>query len=494
VRECEPAELACVYDCLITKLTSNLLPEFLPTPTLLDMSEKHESLPINLVLCVLALTVGGGGFAGLASLREEPAKREVETKVFNVEVFEVQRVNLQEVVKGFGSVVAEREVVYSAQVSGEVASVSRRLKVGEAVSGPEFFPNDPVLETGSSQTEGEVLLTIDPEVYHERLAQADHSVEEALAEMQTLKQQEENNTRLLSTATRNYNAAKADHERMERLAKDGTVTQNQLTLSQLEERRYEQAFIEVDNQHSLFPAQRQRLQKQHDRLLTEKKLASIDVRRTEVRAPFSGVLTEVHVEKGQYVQPGTPLYRVTQIDAVEIAIPLHPLDFAKIAELVLAGEQPNVELAENEVASSRWHGRVVRISPEADTATRTIDLFIEVDNKDVAIPLLPGSFVQARIEGPILNDVIVIPRAAVVGNSSGSTRVFVERDGKAVEVAIEVSRRLEAQAFIRSGLSPGDRVVMTNLDALANGSQIAVQATTTPADSLRDGQTLILRD
>jgi RND family efflux transporter MFP subunit len=457
------------------------------------MSEKHKSLSLNLIYCVLALLLGGGGFAGLASLREEPAKRDVETKIFNVEVYEVQRVNLQEIVKGFGSVVAEREVVYSAQVAGEVVSVSRRLKVGEAVSGPEFFPNDPVLETGSSQTKGEVLLAIDPEVYHERLAQADHAVEEAIAEMLTLKVQVQNNSRLLATSTRNYNAAKVDHARMERLAKDGTVTQNQLTLSQLEERRYEQAFIEVDNQHSLFPAQRQRLQKQLDRLQTEKKLASIDVRRTEVRAPFSGVLTEVNVEKGQYVQPGTPLYRVTQIDAVEIAIPLHPLDFAKLAELVLAGEQPLVELAENEVASSRWTGRIVRISPEADTSTRTIDVFVEVENKDVAVPLLPGSFVQARIEGPILNDVIVVPRAAVIGNASGSTRVFVERDGKAVEVPVEVSRRLEALAFISSGLNPGDRVVMTNLDALANGSQVAVQATTTPAESLSDGQTLLIR-
>ena len=285
---------------------------------------------------------------------------------------------------------------------------------------------------------------------------------------------------------------------MERLAEDGTVTQNQVTLSQLEERRYEQAFFEVDNQRSLFPTQRLRLQKQLDRLQTEKKLASIDVRRTEVRAPFSGVLTEVHVEKGQYVQPGNPLYRVTQIDAVEIAIPLHPLDFAKLAELVLAGEQPKVELAENEVASSRWTGRVVRISPEADIATRTIDVFVEVDNRvdgqQVAVPLLPGSFVQARMEGPILTEQIVIPRAAVIGNTPGSTRVFVERDGKAVAVPVEVSRRLEAQAFISSGLTSGDRIVMTNLDALTDGSQISVQAITTPADSLGDGQTLLLRD
>lgn len=456
------------------------------------MTEKHRSIPINLGLCLLALLVGGGSFAGLASLREEPARRDIEAKVFNVEVFEVRRSNLREIVRGFGAATAEREVVYSAQVAGEIASVSRRLKVGEAVSGPEFFPNDPIADSGSQQTQGEILLAIDPEVYHERLTQADNAVAEAHAEIQTLTQREKNNTRLLDTSRRNYATAKADHERMERLAKDGTVTQNQLTLSQLEERRYERTLIEAENEHSLFAAQQRQLQKRVERLETEKKLAAIDVKRTEVRAPFSGVLTEVHVEKGQYVQPGTPLYRVTQIDSVEIAIPLHPLEFAKVAELVLAGEQPTVRLAENEVASTRWTGRVVRISPEADSATRTIDVFVEVDNRDVALPLLPGSFVQARIDGPILRDAMVIPRGAVIGSDPVTTRVFVERDGRAVSIPVTVARRLEGQAFIASGLSPGDRVVLTNLDALRDGASIDVQATTSVADSVPGGQTLVV--
>lgn len=457
------------------------------------MSEKHNSVLINLVYCLLALLIGGGGFAALASLREEPPKRDVETKVFNVEVFDVQRVNVQEIIKGFGSVVAEREVVYSAQVAGEVVSVSPRLKVGESVLGPTFFPNDPDRETGSSQTQGDVLLAIDPDVYHARLTQADHAVEETMAEIQTLNQQEQNNARLVDTSRRNYEVAKADYERMQKLVRQGTVTENQLELSQLEARRYERVLIEAENQQSLFAPQRQQLQRRLDRLQAEKKLALIDVQRTEVRAPFSGVLTEVHVEKGQYVQPGTPLYRVTRINAVEIPVPLHPLDFARVAELVLAGEQPAVALAENEVASKRWTGRVVRISPEADPSTRTIDVFVEVSNEDVEVPLLPGSFVQARIAGPVLNDVIVIPRDAVMGNRDESARVFVARDGKAVEVPVEVSRRLEGQAFISAGLEPGDRVVMTNLDALADGAPIAAQTAITPAESLKNSQTLILR-
>ena len=82
----------------------------------------------------------------------------------------------------------------------------------------------------------------------------------------------------------------------------------------------------------------------------------------------------------------------------------------------------------------------------------------------------------------------------MIGNNPGSTRVFVERGGKSVEVPVEVSRRLESQAFIASGLLPGDRVVMTNLDVLADGSLIAVQATVSAAESLAGSRTLTIRE
>ena len=108
------------------------------------------------------------------------------------------------------------------------------------------------------------------------------------------------------------------------------------------------------------------------------------------------------------------------------------------------------------------------------------------------MPLLPGSFVQARIDGPILRDEVVIPRSAVVGSEPGSTRVFVERNGLVVETPITVVRRLEGQAFVSAGLEPGDRVVLTNLDALSDKARVEVQATVTIADTQTNGQTLIV--
>ncbi len=455
------------------------------------MTERHRSLLWNLLFCLLALVLGGAAFAGLASLKEKPGKREIPEKTFNVEVFRVEAADLREIIVGFGTAVAEHEVQYSAQVAGEVISVSPRLEVGEAVSGPVFEQQSETLPQ-SRQLPGDLLLTIDPQVYHERLSQSDAAFEESQAEFRTLAQEEANAKRVLDKAQRDFETSNAEHERLEKLFKDGSVTQNQLSLSELEMRRYERVLVESQNAQELFPLRREQLQKRLLRLESDRKLARIDVDRTEVRPPFSGLLSDVMVEKGQYVQPGTLLFRVTQIDRVEIAVPLHPLDFAKIAELVLAGEQPHVALAENEVSGDRWEGRVVRIAPEADAGTRTIEVFVEVDNSGNPTPLLPGMFVQARIEGPLLENVTVVPREAIL-SSSDAAKVFVAKEGLASPVEIEVSRRLEGMAFVTSGLEPGQQIILTNLDVLRDGSKVEVQTTRSLSEELSDEQTLRLK-
>ncbi len=455
------------------------------------MTERHRSLLWNLLFCLLALVLGGAAFAGLASLKETPEKREIPEKTFNVEVFRVETADLREFVVGFGTAVAEHEVQYAAQVAGEVTNVSPRLDVGESVSGPAFEQQSETVPQ-SRQVPGDLLLTIDPQVYHERLSQADAALDEAAAELRTLAQEEVNAKRILDKAQRDFDTSKAEHERLEKLFAEGSVTQNQLSLSELELRRYERVLVESQNAQELFPLRREQLQKRQLRLATDRKLAQIDVARTEVRPPFSGTLSEVMVEKGQYVQPGTPLFRLTQIDRVEIAVPLHPLDFAKIADLVLAGEQPRVTLSENEISGDRWEGRVVRIAPEADAGTRTIDVFVEVDNSGNPTPLLPGMFVQARIEGPLLENETVIPREAIL-SSSDIAKVFVAKGGQASPVEIDVSHRLEGMAFVASGLKPGQQVILTNLDVLREGSKVDLQTTRNLSEELANEQTLRLK-
>jgi RND family efflux transporter MFP subunit len=428
----------------------------------------------SIAYSVLAVSVGIACMSGLAAMKQLPPKLDPVVSTFNVQVFEVQPADLQEIIIGYGTVRAEHDVTVSAQVTGQVATISQYLKVGESVEGPSFtfIQNDKTF--GSQESSGDELVWIDRKVYVEHQAAADTAVAEAEAEQASLKQEETNNTRLLNKATADYQIALREHKKAIELEADGSITQSQLAKSELDLQRYQQAKILYQNTHDLFPKKRDQLAKRIERLNGELKLATIEVDRTIVRPPFSGILSEVMTEKGQYVTAGAPLFRVTNVDKVEIAIPLHAEEFLKVATLIDAEKQPLVRLAENESAPARWTGRVVRIAPEADSVTRTLAVYVEVDNTKQSVPLLPGTFVQARIDGPILENAVVVPRDAILGFERNQGSVLVAKSETPVRQTIQISRRIEGLALVE-GLVAGDQVVMSNLDVLTADSKIVVQ-------------------
>ena len=469
-----------------------------PNPAELPADDTSAALPapkrmnswLMLALCVVILSMGGGAFKFLESLKKAPELRPEVERILNVEVFTTEPAILREIIVGFGTVHAEQEVTYSAQVAGEIVTASPRLKIGESVTGPGIEASSDQSPSESRRTEGDLLLSIDPRTYQEQFVQSENAIAEVDAELATLSREDTNNQRLLAKVERDYKEAQAEHERMKELAAADSITKSQLSKSLLELQTYEESRIRMQNERDLIPARRKQLQTKRDRLETQRSLAAIDLRRTEVFPPFSGVLSDVHVEKGQYVQPGTPLFHVIQLDVVEIEIPLHPLDFASVAGLLRAGGQPRVRLAENETGQATWEGRVVRAAPRADSQTRTISVFIEVDNRELALPLLPGTFVQARIEGPELPESLVVPREAIIGNGLGHGHVFLVTDGRAVERAIRISRRLEGLAFVSSGLAASDELILTNLDVLRTDARIDVQSRTSLDDELVGEQLL----
>jgi RND family efflux transporter MFP subunit len=424
-------------------------------------------------------------FGGLAAMKELPPKREPIAKTFNVQVFNVQEADLQEVVVGFGTVKAEHDTVVSAQVAGQIANISQQLKVGADVGGPSFKFIQTDKQVGSQEPYGDQLIWIDRSVYVERQSAADTAIAEAEAMQANLKQEDANNTKLLDKATHDYQIALREHKKTIGLEADGSLTKSQLAKSELDLQQYEQAKIQYENMRDLFPKKRYQLTKQIERLNAELKLTTIDVDRTIVRPPFSGILSEVMAEKGQYVTVGAPLFRVTNIDKVEVAVPLHSEDFIKIALLVKAGQQPIVHLAENESAPARWTGRVVRVAPEADSQTRTLSVFVEIDNTQQSLPLLPGSFVQARIDGPILTDSTVVPRDAILGFSRDTGSVLIANGETIKRQPVEINRRLEGLAIV-GGLNNGDQIIMSNLDVLNDSSRIVVQQTRSLESELND--------
>ena len=424
---------------------------------------------ISILLCIACVIGGGMIFQALAALKKPPSQREVLEKNYNVEVFDVEQTDLQEIISAFGTARSDREVVLSAQVAGEAVEVHPNLKIGQQVR--------PIGE--SQRIPGDLLVQIDRSTYEERVTQAEKRLAEDDAELGQVAQELINSERVREKTRQDFALYKDEYARIQDLHKRKVAADSELTRARLQLQQYETAMIRSENEYALLPLRRAQIESRKQTHLADLQLAELDLQRTAVRPPFPGVLSEIMVEQGQYLRTGDSLARLTSVVKVEIPVPLSLTDYAKIEPKVRGGERPHVVLAENETAPGRWVGQVVRVAPVADESTRTVNVFIEVNNEEQEIPLLPGTFVHARINGPLLSQAIVVPRDALLNG-----RLYVAGNGRAEERTVEVERTLQSLVVVSAGLEHNEQLVLTNLDVIHDGAQISIQQHRKLADEL----------
>jgi RND family efflux transporter MFP subunit len=369
-----------------------------------------------------------------------------------------------------------KEVVLSAQVAGEVAETHPQLNVGLSV---KSHHSD--LEAGEETNRyvGDLLVRIDPSSYEERVAAARHRLAEDQSELRRIEQEETNINRVYEKIVADWEDSEREYQKMVSLRMKGVTTDSDLRRAQMDLRQHEKAKVQSNNERDLLPLRREQTERRIESHTTDLKLSELELARTFVRPPFDGVLSAVQVERGQYVRVGEPLLTIMAVAEVEIPLSVTLDDYAKLLPDVLERQYPAVELAENETAKPRWTGHIVRVSPKADEQTRTATVFIRVDNTTQVTPLLPGTFVHARIDGPVLRKVQAVPRDAVLGS-----KAFVERGGKIEQRTIVISRMLHGLALIESGLDATDRIVLTNLDVLHEGATVSASLVRTIAEEL----------
>jgi len=428
----------------------------------------------SIALSILALSVGFAISHGLTLLHKPPPLREPVQRTYNVEVFRVECNDLREIVRAFGTSKSDREVVLSAQVAGEVAEIHPQLKIGQRVQ-----PQKLDLEKQSDSCPGDLLLRIDPATYQAKVTQGRNHLAEDQAELDRIKQEASNLERLNKTIAADYDDSKREYEKTVQLRKQGVNTDSDLRRAQMDLRQHEKGLVQSTNDIDLLPVRRELIQRRIESHEADLKLEEIELARTSVRPPFAGNLSAVHVEIGQYVRVGDPLVTIIDDAIVEVPLSLTLDDYAKLIPDIQERNFPAVELAENESASARWTGRVVRLSPKADEHTRTAMVYVRVDNTQQKTPLLPGTFVQARIDGPVLKQAKVVPRDAVLHG-----KALVDRDGLVQARDVNITRTLQNLAVIDHGLEPGDNLVLTNLDILYDGAKVRASVTRTLSEEL----------
>ncbi len=448
-----------------------------------------------MLLCSGVLFVGTSVFAWLSSQKQEPPRESADalTKTYNVSVFRVEPARLQRMIPAFGTAVPDREVVIAAEVAGQIVEAND-LKVGRHVEAPSVSS----ATDGTTRREGgSLLLRIDASTYQERVLQARKLMALDDVQLKQLDQERENSRRLLTTEQANLRTAKEEYENAQRLSREGAGTASSVRRAELEMHRYEDAVIRLENDLGLYDVRREQLLSARDSHESDLELAQQDLRRTEVYPPFNAVVSEVMVDQGQYVRPGEACLRLTDPTRVEVPLSLTLTDFLEIAAMREAGMDVHVALSENESAEPRWFSDPLtdlRQAPEADQQTRTVKVYVEVDNTKQTVPLLPGTFVFARIEGQVADEIMVIPRDAIVEGAvfvavpepdpqtttqdAGSPRGESEERSWTARVErrpVRVGRTLQSLAQIDEGLAAGEWVVMTNLDVMFDGARLRVE-------------------
>ncbi len=197
--------------------------------------------------------------------------------------------------------------------------------------------------------------------------------------------------------------------------------------------------------------------------------AERDLARTQIRAPFDGRVRSERVDVGQFVNRGTSVATIYAIDYAEVRLPVHDEELAYL-DLALnqddSGHRPTTLLrAEFAGREHVWEGTVVRTEGEIDPQTRMINLIAQVDAPYQTVgerpPLAVGLFVEAAIQGPMVNDVFVLPRSAIQNND----QLYVVREDNTLEFReAQVLRVVEEDVYITGGLAAGDVVVLSTVN------------------------------
>jgi membrane fusion protein (multidrug efflux system) len=198
----------------------------------------------------------------------------------------------------------------------------------------------------------------------------------------------------------------------------------------------------------------------------------IEVERAAIRAPFDGSIAARMVDAGNYVRPGTAVFRLVQDD---------PLKFrGEVPEREVPQVQPDqaVRVSVDAYPGETFNGRVSRVGSASNPQARSLAFEALVPNADHRIR--PGFFGRADIVVHKDERAVAVPRSAIT-TFAGVTKIFVVEENVAHEHAVTLGVDLgDGWVEITQGVSKGQQVATSGLSKLADGTEVQVRADAPP--------------
>ncbi|MBW2029313.1 MAG: efflux RND transporter periplasmic adaptor subunit [Deltaproteobacteria bacterium] len=269
---------------------------------------------------------------------------------------------------------------------------------------------------------------------------------------------------------------------IEVLVKEGQMVRKGQVLARLDDRDYRSRLARIeanyklaklDYERNLRLAEKKitsesRLDESEARLkdlVAQRREAKLALNRTRIRAPIGGRLNELPAKKGVLLKVGDRVAQILQFEKVKVTVGVPESDVAACFDLREA------DVVIEALGNHRAKGKKIFLSRTPRTLARLYDLELLVDNPDGRI--LPGMFAQVKLVKEVFKDSLTIPLYAVI--TQGEDRfVYVERDGTVEKRAVELGVLVGWEVQVRSGLKPGERVVVVGHRFLEDGQSVHV--------------------
>lgn len=185
-----------------------------------------------------------------------------------------------------------------------------------------------------------------------------------------------------------------------------------------------------------------------------------------VASPIAGVVTEKRVEAGDLVAPNTRLFTVADVSTLVVRVGVSELDVVQLTR------DQAVTVALDAFRGRTLPGRIRRVFPTADPATRLVPVEVALENVDPTVAR-PGFLARVTFALGSHEDVLLIPASALM-SGGGSEAVYVVEEDRAVRRTVSTGLTSEGRVEVIAGLSPGERVVTKGNTMLRDGMSVRV--------------------
>lgn len=397
-----------------------------------------------------AAAIAGVALATLALARIGPAAPGVDRATVWTDT--VRRGDMARQVRGPGTLVAEDIRWISAVTQGRVETK--------------------LVQPGTQVAAGAVLVTLsNPDVERQAL-EAQRQLTAAQAELTTLRSTLEN--QILSQqgsvaqVQAQYNQARRQAESAEGLARQNMVSAQELARAR-DDAADLQTRLGVERQRLEFQrgSMRQQLAAQESQVSMLRRLAAFNqgqIASMQVRSPSAGVLQELPVELGQWVNSGATLAKVVQPGRLKAVLRISETQ----ARDLTVGQRAQIDTHNGVVP-----GHVARIDPAAQNGTVTVDVAL-----DAALPrgARPDLSVDGTIEIDRLANVLYVARPTY-GQAESSLAMFrlLPGGGEAQRVNVRLGRGSASTVEVLNGLQPGDVVILSDMTQYEGNARVRLK-------------------